>query len=81
MIAIDSINHIVWEEKETISFSLSYEYEGSLKSIINEFDALIISNRYSDKIDMTVTIDSVNLDKFLEEIRNSSSGKIEVSNK
>ena len=81
LIAIDSINHIEWEEKETISFSLSYEYEGSLKSIINEFDAVIISNRYSDKIDTTVTIDSVNLDKFLQEIRNSSSGKIKVSNK
>ena len=79
LIAIDSINHIEWRENKTILFSLSYECEGLLKSIVKNFNAVVISNKYSDKIEISATIDSTHADAFIKEIRNSSSDKIRIT--
>ena len=79
LLAIDSINHIEWIDNKVISFSLSYEYEGALKSIIKEFEASIINDKYSDKIEISVTINSKNANAFIDKIKNSCSGKIIIT--
>ena len=79
LLAIDSINHLDWRENKEISFSLSYKYEGLLKAIIKEFNAAIINDKYSDRIEILVTIDIEYANVFIEEVKNSSSGKIIIS--
>ena len=79
LLAIDSINHIEWIDNKEILFLLSYEHEGLLKSIINEFDASIIKDEYSDRIEILVTINSKNANAFIEKVKNSCSGKIIIT--
>ncbi len=65
---------------ETVKLTFDYQYENSVRQVLNRFSTEIADSKYSDNVEISIEV-AENIVKELEtELQNSTSGKVLINN-
>lgn len=80
-IALDAAKIMEMHLAKTVSVRVSYSLYGKISSLIPSFEAKVLSNDFSDDVNIKLMVKSENVDDLTEKITDESFGiaKIEVS--
>jgi len=80
-IALDAAKIMEMHLAKTVSVRVSYSLYGKISSLIPSFEAKVLSNDFSDDVNIKLMVKSENVDDLTEQITDESFGiaKIEVS--
>lgn len=80
-IALDAAKIMEMHLAKTVSIRVSYSLYGKISSLIPSFEAKVLSNDFSDDVNIKLMVKSENVDDLTEKITDESFGiaKIEVS--
>lgn len=80
-IALDAAKIMEMHLAKTVSVRVSYSLYGKISSLIPSFEAKVLSNDFSDDVNIKLMVKSKNVDDLTEKITDESFGiaKIEVS--
>ncbi len=61
---------------QSITLKFDYQYENTVRQILNKFNLEIADSSYSDNVEMGVEVPENKLDQLETELQNSTSGKV-----
>jgi uncharacterized YigZ family protein len=76
--AIENATLIPWLEKKRLLVTYSYELEGVMRSIWKNYQAKVIHEGLSEKIDIQLEIDEKSADEFINSIKEFSAGSAQI---
>ena len=63
---------------KTVQISFDYQYENSVRQILNRMNIQIIDSIYQEKVDMKIEVPIDGLEELNIELQNSTSGKVAI---
>jgi len=63
---------------KTVQISFDYQYENSVRQILNRMNIQIIDSIYKEKVDMKIEVAIDRLEELNTELQNSTSGKVAI---
>lgn len=64
---------------KSITLKFDYQYENTVRQVLNKFSLEIADSIYTDNVDMKLEVPEDNLNQLETELQNSTSGKIEIN--
>ncbi|WP_458776947.1 YigZ family protein [Desulforhopalus sp. 52FAK] len=77
-LAIDEIGLKEYVEKKRVTVSLHYQFEGSFRHICSEYGVVTLDTVYGEEVRFILEIIEENVDPFLFQLRDLTSGQIKV---
>ena len=79
LISIDNAKHVPWRKMKNLYFTFDYELKGVVDSVIKEFKAEIIDQKFLEDVSITLLIRKDDSESFLDRINELTSARIKFS--
>ena len=75
-LALENLPLIDCVSVKTVQIIYEYQYENSIRQILNRMNIQIIDSIYQDKVDIKIEVPIDRLEELNTELQNSTSGKV-----
>lgn len=79
LISIDNAKHVPWRKMKNLYFTFDYELKGVIDSVIKEFKAEIIDQKFLADVSITISISKDNSETFVDRINELTSARVKFS--
>lgn len=76
--ALDKLPLETYQPLKTLTISYEYQYENTVRQILNKFEVQIVDAIYNEEVNMMIQFYESLFDKILEDLNNNLSGKIKL---
>ncbi len=66
-------------EYQNIKLTFNYQYENTVRQILNKLNIDIADSHYTENVEMTIEVPEDKIEKLNTELQNSTSGKIDIT--